>query len=226
MQGMLIAIEGISGAGKTMFSRLLKDHILNINPTILCECYGGFEGGNSNSEITEFCRELVSKKRFINFPILAEYHLLLSEIFFDIEQHVKPCLQRGGIVIYDNYLKSILAFESALVLQYHNKNKESLISYMEDTMQNLIITGNIPKENITAYLECDCETATERIVKRDNMPVTDEQKYTQRLINKQYHQYLNFKDAIIICNNQNNSFDNEIEKVMNKIRIINQKEII
>ena len=76
--GMLIAIEGISGSGKSSFAKKLCNLLFKYG--IPHSSYGGFNISEQSTELTKFCNYIVTHERFLGFPIISETHLLLAEI--------------------------------------------------------------------------------------------------------------------------------------------------
>ncbi|WP_066499435.1 deoxynucleoside kinase [Abyssisolibacter fermentans] len=212
--GCLIAIEGISGVGKTTFAKILSEKFIkkNINVAVL----GGFNICQRSSDITRFCRELVEKKRFFDYPLLSEIHLLMSEIIMDIEKNVKPLLNQGAVVLYDNYIYSILAVEIARIRQTCCiKKSNTYIEYLKNTINNYINISNMPRPDCTIYLTCTIDQIVERLKKRDKCNVTEEQKQLLRMIAIEYNCILDLNKTIIV--ESNGKIEQEINSSYQKV---------
>jgi dTMP kinase len=115
-KGLLIAFEGIDGAGKTKQAQVLKDHLSNFGYDIVLtkEPTDGLYG----RKIKQLChkRELSPAK---------EYELFVA----DRKEHVKnviwPSLKEKKIVIVDRYYFSTMAYQGALGLDIKAIKKEN-----------------------------------------------------------------------------------------------------
>ena len=107
-RGILIAIEGIDGAGKTTQTRLLADALLKDGFSVV-----------SLKEPTEGrwgikIRNLASNGR--NLDPKEEMMLFLEDRKEDVEENIKPSLAEKKIVIMDRYYLSNIAYQGALGL--------------------------------------------------------------------------------------------------------------
>ena len=190
---MLINIEGISGVGKTTLAKGLHQLLSQTKETIYL---GGFEITEYSSEITKFCRSLVSNKRFVRLPWVSQAHLLLSEIAYDVEETIIPALKKNKSIIFDGYFDALLAYELA---SYKIQNYPiHARSYFINETEELIKILCAPVPNITIYLSGNMDEINKRLIIRDNLPITDFHIQLQKQIMVEYQElYKHSKSPII-----------------------------
>ncbi len=107
--GLLVAFEGVDGAGKTtQATRLLErlqamgfEAILTKEPT--------------DSEYGRRIRQIAREGR-IGITAEEELDLFLKDRQLDVTETLEPVLKRGGIVLMDRYYFSNIAYQGALGL--------------------------------------------------------------------------------------------------------------
>lgn len=108
-KGVLIAIEGIDGAGKTTQARLLKERLceMGFEAVVFKEPTDGVFGQRIR-EIAHSGRDAVSAEE--------EFQLFLKDRVEDVEKNLAPKLREGCVVIMDRYYFSNIAYQGALGL--------------------------------------------------------------------------------------------------------------
>lgn len=101
--GVLVAIEGIDGAGKTTQANLLRNALRDHLPVVLTK-------QPSNGVYGERLRQTALTGRL---PPLAELALFLVDRGEHVQSVVEPGLARGAIVILDRYYYSTVAYQGA-----------------------------------------------------------------------------------------------------------------
>ena len=103
---MIIAIEGLDGAGKTELLRGLELHMANAgyNPRVVRE-----PGGTPPGEVVRGVLKDPQYKGQI--PAMAETLLFYASRVMLAEQVVKPIVEQGGIVLYDRFELSTFAYQ-------------------------------------------------------------------------------------------------------------------
>lgn len=200
--GTLLAIEGISGSGKSSLSqKICKEFEKHSIP---CSEFGGFNISEHSTELTKFCNNIIRQKRFIGLPFASESHLLLSEILLDIEMNVKKKLMNDEVVIYENYFDSILIYQSSVIntLNISDDKKNKLQEYLRKTINLTKDYFNIPKPDIIIFLNCDVGICNARIIKRDNLPITKQQIRLQYEIQNKYLEYYCEKKNVMYCDGE------------------------
>lgn len=141
-KGILIAIEGIDGAGKTTQTRLLVARLAREGyPTRTFHEPTNGQWGKKIKRIAEHGRQNVDPKKELEF-----FHLDRRE---DVETNIAPSLQKKNIVIMDRYLYSSVAYQGALGIDPHEIyeiNKE--FAPIPDVTIILDITPRIAIERI------------------------------------------------------------------------------
>ena len=120
-KGILVAIEGIDGAGKTTQAFKLRDYYrqLGIKTTYLKE--------PTNSEYGQQIRNLAIYGRNSISPE-DELELFIKDRIYDCQYFIKPALQKKELVIIDRYYFSSIAYQGALGLdiEYILKRNEKI----------------------------------------------------------------------------------------------------
>ena len=199
-RGQLIAIEGISGAGKTSVLELIKEEMESLGyETVVA---GGYKKEKfklrTGDSLEEFIERLIKKDPFIRLPWLSETYLLMSYLALHVEKIIKPSLANGKIVFYEHYLDSIGAYQLARAMEdriFNDAKKliEPLISYSDKEL-------GIIEPNIHIYLEIKPQIAIERYENRENRQLNQEDKLFIRNIHNLYRDIISKKDYLIKSN--------------------------
>ncbi len=134
-RGILIAIEGIDGAGKTTQVKILQEKMntLGYSSTILHEPTRGKWGMK--------IRELAINGRS-NVTPEEELELFYLDRIEDVEFNIKPALQEKKIVIMDRYYLSTVAYQGQKGLDpYYIEKKNKEIAPIPDVSIILDITS-------------------------------------------------------------------------------------
>ncbi len=107
--GLLIAIEGIDGAGKTTQAVLLCNALGNEGYEVI------YLKEPTDGPYGMKIRALAIKGRHEITP-LEEFELFLMDRIQDVEENIKPALRAGKIVVIDRYFYSSIAYQGALGL--------------------------------------------------------------------------------------------------------------
>ncbi|MEM0350943.1 MAG: dTMP kinase [Archaeoglobaceae archaeon] len=159
MKGVLIAIEGIDGAGKTT----IATHLLKFLQDKGYECVVFKEP--SNSVYGEILRSLKE-----NLDPEEELKLFLLDRKVDVEERIKPALEKGKIVIMDRYYYSNIAYQSARGI-----NAEEIRKMNEEIA---------PKPDLVILLDLSPEKAMERIKSRGRSTVFERKEYLEKVRKK------------------------------------------
>ncbi len=107
--GLLLAFEGVDGAGKTTQATLLLSRLQDL----------GFEAiltkEPTDSEYGRRIRQIAREGR-IGITPEEELDLFLKDRELDVNDTLVPVLSRGGIVLMDRYYFSNIAYQGALGL--------------------------------------------------------------------------------------------------------------
>lgn len=155
-KGMLIAVEGIDGAGKTTQSLMLVEGLRNMgfNAEYTAEpTYG---------RVGDILRLHVSRMK-VRMPIY-EALLFSADRFEHVVRVVKPKIKRGVIVVSDRYLYSTLAYQGAAGLDLKWLRSLSFFA---------------PKPDVTIYLDLPSKISLER--KKGKRSVYENVKYVEKV---------------------------------------------
>lgn len=110
--GLLIAIDGIDGAGKTTQCQLLEDWLKSQGFSVVVVKEPSKDG--------KYAREIRmrSKNRVFDDSKTPEHELMLfvEDRKENVKKRIQPCLDDNKIVIMDRYYFSTIAYQSALGL--------------------------------------------------------------------------------------------------------------
>ena len=121
--GLLIAIDGIDGAGKTTQCRLLQDYFTSQgHPTVVFK---------EPTKDGKYAKEIKARSinRVFNEERTPEYelNLFIEDRRENVQKNILPALKDNKIVIIDRYYFSTIAYQSALGIdakKIKNKNEE------------------------------------------------------------------------------------------------------
>lgn len=186
-KGILIAIEGIDGSGKSSLAKDLHEQLLSQHyPVMLTKEPGGTPLGQQ-------LRSIVQEKKVAMCP-KAEFMLFAADRAQHFEQVIIPALNENKIIISDRMADSSLVYQG-----YGRGLDKDAIAFIN----NFVMNGTKP--NITIYVKVATQVATQRIMKR-NVALTSFEKEKQEFIEKLIFGfdtlYKNREDVIIVDGNQ------------------------
>jgi len=117
-KGVLIALEGIDGAGKTTMVSRLKEHFTRLHYKV-----STFKEP-TNGKFGQKIRKLSDGGREDTTPI-GEMELFLFDRKENCEKNVKPALDRNELVIMDRYYYSSIAYQGSRGLDLRLIQKEN-----------------------------------------------------------------------------------------------------
>jgi dTMP kinase len=144
-RGVLIAIEGIDGAGKTTQAKLLRKNLEGRWYQV-----ASFKEP-TQSESGMKIRELGKNGRTV--PVQVEFDLFLEDRRFDVEHNIRPALESGKIVVVDRYYYSSMAYQGARKMSPERVEKANL--------------EFAPKPDLAILLDISPQTAKQRIQSRN-----------------------------------------------------------
>jgi len=162
MIGKFIVFEGVEGGGKTTQIELLRDWLLGKwKSGQVCSKFIDLEvvitrepGG---TKLGKALRELLLNPDVLteNIQETAELLLYAADRAQHIEALIKPCLERGAIVLCDRFIDSTIAYQG-----YGRGLNLELIEKL-----NYIATGGL-KSDLTFWLDIDVEIGLARAKNR------------------------------------------------------------
>ncbi len=152
--GLLIALEGIDGAGKTTQANLLSNRLRaeGYDCVVFKEPTMG-EWGRKIALLSKNGRTLSAEE---------ELKYFYEDRREDVQHNIEPALKKGKIVIMDRYYYSTMAYQGA---------KGLVPEHIEQ--KNLEIA---PKPDLVIVLDIDTSTAKHRILLRKDQPNHFEQR--------------------------------------------------
>lgn len=193
-RGVLIAIEGIDGAGKTTQSRILMQKLTERGyPAVgLHEPTDGI-WGKRIKELAKNGRHDISAKKELSF--------FLMDRMEDVREHIRPSLNSKKIVVMDRYYPSSVAYQGARGLD---------AGYIEKKNEEIA-----PIPDITIVLDLNPEVALRRIRHKRNMTPNhfERQKYLDSVRRIFLEEFGNRTDVRIIDGDDTRS----IQKVASEI---------
>jgi len=221
VEGKLITVEGISCSGKTTLVKKLEEILDNDKVLFL----GGYDVRKYSSEFTKLSNKLSKETPYFDLPLIVELHFFISEILYDIEKIIKPALNEGKIVIYDNYWISIYVIESSIsLMKYKDKEAKKYCKYIKKLMNDIEKIVDIIEPDLIIYVDSTIESTINRMKNRNNVQFDEEYIYKlQNHIHNFYKKYLNRNNTHIIKNN----FDKKTyyEKIIKIYNFIKEKYI-
>lgn len=147
MQGKLITIEGLDGAGKTTVIKNVLKRLANHSE--LEFVYTREPGGN---QIAEQIREVILNQKNSNMDAVTETLLYAAARRQHLIEDIKPMLEQGKIVICDRFVDSSIAYQGVGRDVGYDKVKQ---------INDLIIDEIKP--DLTLYFEIEPEIGLKRI---------------------------------------------------------------
>ncbi len=137
---MIIAFEGIDGAGKTTQAKLAQKWLSsrNFKVTYLKEPTDNISG-----------RKIQETAKNGRLPENAELELFIADRRWNVENNIKPALNSGSVVIMDRYYYSTIAYQGARGLDPEDIRRKN--------------EAFAPKPDLVLLFDLDPEIALDRI---------------------------------------------------------------
>lgn len=186
-RGILIAIEGIDGSGKSTLVSNIYTHLKEQSfPVILTKEPGGSALGKQLREILQTQTTPVSAK--------AEYLLFAADRAEHFQKVISPALQRHAIIISDR------SSDSSVVYQGYGRGLDiDMIEQVNGWAKN----GLCP--DLIFYINVSPECAQKRLALRNEKLTSFEQEglaFAKRLVHGFAEVFKNRKNVIILDGNQ------------------------
>jgi len=203
-RGILIAIEGIDGAGKTTQTKILKEKFTAMGYSVI-SLHEPTDGiwGKKIEKLAKNGRHGINPETELNY--------FMNDRIEDVEKNITPSLQEKKIVIMDRYYFSSVCYQGARGLDLDSVEKRN-----EEIA---------PIPNITFILDIDPEMALNRIKNsRPNLPNRFERKkYLVRVRQNFLKQFSNRPNVIIIEGDDTRSISLVASKIWKIIEPIIKK---
>lgn len=187
---MLIAVEGIDGAGKTTISnyiaKVLRERGYDV--VVLKE-----------PSDSEYGRVIKSSNRRLDPE--RELELFILDRIEDVRRNILPALKSGKVVIMDRYYYSNIAYQSAVGLDGNEiKRRNEEIA---------------PQPDLTILLDVDPETALKRIVSRGKLTPFEKLEYLRK-VREKFLEYADDSTVIVDASKPLKEVENEVERIVTR----------
>ena len=161
--GNLISFEGISGVGKSFFSKSVTKGLQDLgHKAILISDLYNYNSDDIGKQILDVLLSTNDKFFRIGYPVVEG--LLLSAIkFYEIEKWILPALKKSQIVIEDRSIDSVAIYSAVLInQQFPEKN---ILKTYDQFYEIRKQWGVLP--DFTIYIKGDFNTALQRAEARN-----------------------------------------------------------
>lgn len=185
---MIIAIEGIDGAGKTTIVNFLKEELSKRNYDVV-----------TFKEPTNSKWGMEIQKLFNNRDATPEkeFELFLKDREHDVKKNIIPAIKDGKIVIMDRYYYSMYPYQGTLGINEETIKKEN--------------EKIAPKPNLVIILDISPRTSLERIKKRKSKQDKFENLNYLEKVRKAFLSYKKDKRVVII------NAEKDLDYIKNKV---------
>lgn len=165
MKGVLIAIDGIEGSGKTLHSNNLLNELE----------FKGYGVINLNIEMSKLFGNVINKKKKDIVFETKTLFLAYSTALADLNNYIRPLTDSGFIVIFDGYINTL-------------KSWGLIRDLNEEWMDNILSLLIKPDINILLYSKS--EEIIKRIIKKNGFldPINSSVNFTTDI----YNSYINY----------------------------------
>ncbi|HID43629.1 MAG TPA: dTMP kinase [Archaeoglobaceae archaeon] len=171
---MLIAIEGIDGAGKTSLAKFLEKELQKLGFDVVI-----FKEPTKS----ELGKKIMESS---NLSPEEELELFILDRKYDVENNIRPALEQGKVVIMDRYYYSTMAYQGALGLdinEIRRKNEEIA-----------------PEPGLVIFLDLDPEKAIKRVSKRGRQDRFEDPDYLKKV----REIFLSLNDKMVVLDAEEN----------------------
>lgn len=166
--GLLISLEGCSGAGKTFtIKKILKEY-----NDIICISEVSDNNDKFVKDIITTMRRLNKKNDifFLDATPIPTLFLLISLCIYNYENKIIPALAQNRLVIMDRGIDSPALLQSILH-HFTNYNQDDVINMYIHIIS--IITSFIFPPDVTFIIDDDFEACIERTQQREQCPLNE-----------------------------------------------------
>jgi len=192
MNGKLIAVEGIDGAGKSTVARHIQSFLCSYRyPCVLFK----EPSGSIYSRIIE----IINHHLKVQLDPVLEMMLFLKDREIDVRKRILPALNQGKIVIMDRYYYSNIAYQSARGLDANKIRK--------------LNEKIAPKPDLVILLDLDPTKALERIKNRKKLSTFENKDFLER-VRQKFHAIADERTVIINAERELDVVKREVEQIV------------
>jgi len=188
---MLIAVEGIDGAGKTTISSYIAE---------LLRKRGYMVKVFKEPSNSEYGRKIKNSKDRLSPE--EELELFLKDRDIDVRDNIKPALQKGFFVVMDRYYLSNIAYQSARGIEAR------LIRERNEKIA--------PKPDLTILLDVEPEIAMERLRKRGELSPFERLDYL-REVRKRFLENADEKTVVVDASKPLDKVMEDVKKIIDEL---------
>uniref|UniRef100_A0A7C2SD15 Probable thymidylate kinase n=1 Tax=Archaeoglobus fulgidus TaxID=2234 RepID=A0A7C2SD15_ARCFL len=188
---MLIAVEGIDGAGKTTISSYIAE---------LLRKRGYMVKVFKEPSNSEYGRKIKNSKDRLSPE--EELELFLKDRDIDVRDNIKPALQKGFFVVMDRYYLSNIAYQSARGIDAR------LIRERNEKIA--------PKPDLTILLDVEPEIAMERLRKRGELSPFERLDYL-REVRKRFLENADEKTVVVDASKPLDKVMEDVKKIIDEL---------
>jgi dTMP kinase len=145
--GILIALDGIDGAGKTTQVRLLESALAGIGETVVV---------SKEPTDGEWGQKLRDSALTGRMPFDDELDAFIRDRQDHLKRKIIPALEAGNVVILDRYFYSTIAYQGILVADHKTIEQR--------------IRANVVVPDTAYWLDLPADLAVRRVTTRDGKP--------------------------------------------------------
>jgi len=151
-KGLFLSFEGIDGAGKSTQIRRLAARLQNAGREVICTVEPG------GTRIGTRIREVLLDPATPELSPTTELLLYFAARAQNVDQVIRPALERGAIVVSDRFTDSSLAYQGAA----RGLGEEIVLSLDRVACRGL-------KPDLTIVLDIDTATSATRVLSKDRL---------------------------------------------------------
>ncbi len=155
---MLIAIEGIDGSGKGTQTKLLCERLKSQGVSVAQLGFPRYDATRFGKRVAEFLNGAYGALDVVDPFLVAG---LYAGDRFESRQVIRDLISSNQVVLCDRYVPSNLAYQLAKV---DHSRRDSLKTWIEQLEYEIY---DLPRADLTIYLELDAETSQALVLKKD-----------------------------------------------------------
>lgn len=153
-EGLIVALEGIDGSGKTSHVEFVKTHLESMGRDVLTTKEPGA------TLIGNIIRSILLDPRLSgNIDPMCELLLYCADRSQHCHEVIGPALQAGKTIVCDRFVESTIAYQGAV----GGVSREEIEDIMDEIEEYHIKTKTLPYSHVTLLFDIDPEIAQKRI---------------------------------------------------------------